>query len=221
MKSWKVLCSLVAISALLTVTAHAMTLPCQAGCGLQKKACLQSARTTKLSCNMDCRTNSSPVSLGACKRACTTTFRGSTATCRTDLQNCVSGCQGGSAGGAFTGSTGGTGSVCAGDCGQALGTCAQGVVTGAKACVNGCRTASDRLSCVEGCASAARSGAEQCASDFTSCLGQCGLPPNTTTTQPPVPSCVEAAAPVCGGSCPDSRQTCTAVGGNRCACVAG
>ena len=172
MKSWKLVCSLVGVSALLTVTSYAANQPCQAGCGLQNKACIQTARTTKLSCKMDCRTNSSPGDLGTCMRGCTSTFRTAIASCRAGLQTCISGCQGGSADGAFTGSpTGGT--ACAGNCGEGLGTCAQGVVTTAKACVQGCRGTSDPLSCLQGCASAAQSGGQACAASFQACITAC------------------------------------------------
>ena len=171
MKSWKLVCNLVALSALLTMPAHAATQPCQAGCGLQMKACVQTARTTKLSCKMDCRTNSSPTDLGACMRGCTTTFRSAKDTCRAGLQTCISGCQGGSADGAFTGSP--TDTACADDCGQALGTCAQGVVTTAKACARDCRGTSDPRSCLQACASAAQSGGEACGASFQTCLAAC------------------------------------------------
>ena len=118
---------------------------------MQMKACVQTARTTKLACKIDCRTNSSPTDLGACMRGCTTTFRSAKDTCRSDLQTCISGCQGGSADGAFTGAPS---DACAGDCGEALSTCAQDVITGAKVCAQDCRAASDRLSCLQDCAAA-------------------------------------------------------------------
>ena len=40
----------------LASTAGAQT--CPAACGQQKRACLQTARTVKLACKLDCRTNS-------------------------------------------------------------------------------------------------------------------------------------------------------------------
>jgi len=145
---------------------------CQAGCGLQKKACIQTARVTSLACKMDCRTNSSPTDLGTCMRGCTTTFRSAKDTCRSDHQSCISGCQGGSADGAFTGGSP-PDTACAGNCGDELGTCAQGVVTTAKACVQGCRGISDPLSCLQGCAAAAEAGGEACATAFQACITGC------------------------------------------------
>ena len=50
-------------------------LPCPAGCGGQKNACVQAARVAKLSCKQDCRTNADPTTLGACMRTCSGTFR--------------------------------------------------------------------------------------------------------------------------------------------------
>jgi len=147
---------------------------CQAGCGLQKKACLQTARVTSLACKMDCRTNSSPTDLGMCMRGCTTTFRSAKDTCRSALRTCIAGCQGGSADGAFTGSPANT--ACAGNCGEDLGTCAQEVVTAAKACAQGCRGTSDPRTCLQGCASAAQGGGEACASSFQACITACSPP---------------------------------------------
>jgi hypothetical protein len=182
---------------------------CQAGCGLQMKACVQTARTTMLACKVDCRTNAAPGDLGVCMRSCTSALRSAKTVCRGDLASCLGSCS--SVAGAFVSSTT---SDCAGGCGQSLGACAQGVVTDARACVKGCSSAADRLACLQGCASAAQSGAETCASDFSSCLSGCGAPPST-------PSCDSAEAPTCGGTCPAPNQTCTAVALGQCGCVGG
>jgi hypothetical protein len=158
---------------------------CPSACGLQAKACLQTARVTKLACKMDCRTNTPATGLGACMRACTDTFRSSKDACRGGLGDCVGSCTPPSP--ALAG--------CVGACGQALAECARGVVSDAKACVQGCRTAPDRLACLQGCADAARQGAGTCATGFAACLTACGVTP------PPTPCLL--SGPACGGGCPD------------------
>src|SRR5262245_28928836 len=90
--------ALVGIVALAS-TAGAQT--CPSACGQQKVACLQTARTAKLACKLDCRTNTPPTALGACMRACMTTFRDAKDVCRSEHQACISACHGGSPSGAF------------------------------------------------------------------------------------------------------------------------
>jgi hypothetical protein len=167
MKLWKPLCGLAGLGALFALTVHAANQPCTAGCGLQNRNCLQTARVTKLACKADCRANANPGDLGACSRACTDAFRTAKDTCRTDHRGCVSACQSGSPDGAFTGD------ACAGDCGQTLASCAQTVISAGRVCVQECRTASDRLSCLQNCAATAHAGGAQCGSDFSSCLAGC------------------------------------------------
>jgi hypothetical protein len=165
------------------VPAWASDQPCGAGCGLQMKACVKTARVGMLSCKMNCRTGSDPNGLGSCIRTCKTTFRSHQGDCRTGVQGCIGSCDPNAP----------SGSSCVGECGQGLGTCAQGVVSQAKTCLQGCRTASDRLSCLQGCASQAQQGAAGCATGFASCLSSCGV-----TAIP----CL-LSGPACGGSCPD------------------
>lgn len=168
----------------LAATASAQT--CPAGCGVQKKACLQTARMTKLACKLDCRTNSPPTGLGACMRACTDTFRAAKGTCNADHSSCLGMCSPPTP----------PPSGCLETCGQDLATCARGVVAAARACVSGCRTAPDRLACLQGCAAAAQAGAAMCAADFATCVTGCGVPP-------PPPTCgFDPTQGVCAGDCP-------------------
>src|SRR5215471_18287674 len=78
-------CSVLAIAAVLAVTARANTQPCGAGCGLQMRACVKAARTGMLSCKMGCRMNSDPNGVGACMRGCQRTFRSNQGICRGNL----------------------------------------------------------------------------------------------------------------------------------------
>jgi hypothetical protein len=158
---------------------------CPSGCGLQVKACLQTARVAKLACKMDCRTNTPATGLGACMRACTGTFRSGKDTCRSTLADCIGSCTPPSP----------PPSDCVGGCGAALAVCARDVVAQARACVQGCRTTADRLACLRGCAGAAHQGGEMCAGDFSLCLQGCGVPPP--------PRLCGLSGPACDGACPD------------------
>jgi hypothetical protein len=146
-------------------------LPCPAGCGGQKNACLQTARVSKLSCKQDCRTNADHTALGTCMHGCSGTFRSAKTTCQADLVSCIGACNPPS-------HPGPPPSNCLGTCGQDLAQCAQGVVTEARTCVAGCRSASDHLACLQACGAAAKQGAATCASDFETCRGGCPSSPS-------------------------------------------
>jgi hypothetical protein len=142
--------------------------PCPAGCGLQKRACLQTDRLAKLACKQDCRANAEPTALGTCMRACSTASRSNKTGCQSDHTTCLDGCT----------PPHGPPSSCLGSCGQALAACTQGVVAAARSCVAGCRTASDHLGCLKGCVAAAKQGGAACASDFQTCREDCASSPS-------------------------------------------
>jgi hypothetical protein len=145
------------------------TAACVVACNMEKKGCISTARVAALACKQDCRQNAAQGQLGACMQACMTTFRSSKDTCRSDQRTCIGGCVPPTAGGGdLTAAT-----SCFGTCGADLAECVQGVVTTARTCVGDCRTASDRLTCLEGCATGAQTGAETCASDFQTCGSSC------------------------------------------------
>ena len=177
-RSKQLLSTLAGLGAMLALTAHAATPPCPAGCGSQTLACLKTARTARLGCRTDCRTNSAPGDVGSCIGGCAATFRSAHATCRTGQRSCVQACNPSSP------SPGDPSAAsCRGACGENLGTCARGVAAALKVCVTGCAPGSERQSCIAGCLSSARSGAATCASDFDTCTSNCAGP--TTTTTPP------------------------------------
>jgi hypothetical protein len=140
-------------------------LPCPAGCGSQKQACLQTARVSKLTCKQDCRTNADPTALGTCMRACSGSFRTAKTTCQADHVSCLGTCN--------PPPHPGPPSSCLGTCGQDLATCAKGVVAQARTCVAGCRNASDHVACLKDCAAVAKQGAATCASDRQTCRDNC------------------------------------------------
>jgi hypothetical protein len=150
---------------LLSGTAVAQT--CQRGCGLQMKACIQTGRTTKLECKVDCRTNSASADVGSCIHGCVDTFRGTKDGCRSAVPDCVAACEP---------PPGGGGGGCLDLCGQDLGDCARNVATEAKACVRDCSAAPNRRSCLQDCAATAEGAAEICASNFASCRADCASP---------------------------------------------
>lgn len=156
----------VSISGTFLLTGDAAAQTCQSGCGLQKKACVQSARTVKLACKLDCRTNSAPVDLGACMDGCVDKFRSSKDSCHAALSGCLGTCEA---------PPDGSGE-CVDGCGQDLAACAQGVVTEARTCVKDCKAVPDHLSCLAACGATAEAGAEICAANFSSCEGDCGSP---------------------------------------------
>jgi hypothetical protein len=141
------------------------TAACVVGCNMQKKGCIQMARGTALACKLNCRQTVAPTQLGSCMQGCMSTFQSSILTCRTNQKTCIAGC--------VPAMAGGGGSSCAGTCGMDLGGCAQGVASGLKTCMTGCRTATDRLTCVQGCLSTAQSGSGMCAMDAATCNAGC------------------------------------------------
>jgi hypothetical protein len=168
MKSLRVVGLLVAAGLFAFVGTARAAQPCPAGCGMQKKACLQTARVAKLACRLDCRATAAPANLGACVRGCADQFRAAKNTCAADHTDCLGSCPPpppGSCTGAFLDS-----------CGQDLATCARSVVATAKTCVQGCGTAPDRLACLRGCAAAAQHDANTCAANFAACVGTCACP---------------------------------------------
>lgn len=90
-----------ALVGILAFASTAVAQTCPAACGQQKRACLETARTAKLACKLDCRTNTPPTELGTCMRGCMVTFRAAKDVCRADHHACVSACFAGSPSGAF------------------------------------------------------------------------------------------------------------------------
>jgi len=216
----KLLCTLTGLGAMLALTAHAVTPPCPAGCGAQTVTCLKTARMSRATCRAGCRANATSTDLGSCIRGCTDTFRSDQTTCRNDEANCVQACSppSPSSGDPSTAN-------CPGTCGEDLGTCAHNVAAALKTCVTGCAPGSGRQSCIAGCLSTAQSGAATCASDFTTCVANCGgttttttSPTATTTTMPGPPACGDPTDQACGGTCPTHGDVCRDVS-RTCTCV--
>ena len=158
------------LGALLVLGSTAAAQTCPAGCGLQKRACLKTARTIKLACKLECRSSADPnADLGTCMRSCVGTFREAKDVCRSDHRTCIGTC-------VPSGPPAPDG--CRGGCGMDLATCARGVVEDGRVCLAGCRTAPDRRACVAGCAALAEEGATTCAANFQSCITGCGASPS-------------------------------------------
>jgi len=171
MKRLGALLVVVSLGAILTLHGSASAAqPCPAGCGAQKKACVQTARVAKSTCKQDCRANADPTALGTCMQGCSGTFRSAKTSCQADLVSCLGTCN--------PPSPPGPPNSCLGTCGTDLATCAQGVTTQLKTCVTGCRSASDHLACLQGCGAAAKQGAATCASDFQACQAGCSSSPS-------------------------------------------
>src|SRR5262249_19253984 len=140
------------------IAATAAAQECPSACGLQKRACLQGARATKLGCKISCRAHRGAV--GACMRVCMATFRSDKQTCGGDHDGCMTACRPGGPP---------AGSMCRMMCGHDFGDCTQAVLADARACVHACPNGRDRRPCVEDCASTARTGAAACAAAFRDC----------------------------------------------------
>src|SRR5262245_51997503 len=156
----------VSLGAVLAVAAPAAARNCRAGCGLQQKACRQTARVAALACKQDCRATVPAASLEACKRDCIDQFRSAADVCNSTHDDCLGSCPPlpppGSCTGAFLDS-----------CGRDLAECAQGVGATIRTCVRGCRPASDRPGCLRGCVVAAQHDSATCAATFAACVGAC------------------------------------------------
>jgi hypothetical protein len=174
MKKFGAMLVVASLGAILALHGRASAaLPCPAGCGGQKKACVQTARVAKLTCKQDCQTTADPTALGACVKACSGTFRSAKTSCQADLVSCLGTCNPPSPPGPPP-----PPNSCLGTCGTDLATCAQGVVTQLRSCVTGCRSASDHLACLQACGAAAKQGAATCASDFQACQASCPRSPS-------------------------------------------
>jgi hypothetical protein len=93
---------------------------------------------------------------------------------------------------------------------------------GMPACVQGCEKGRDRRACVHECLDTAKGGNAQCHAEHDDCLAGCGgVTTTTSTTIPPPPPCGDAAAPTCGGGCPEVTQSCVEIDIGVCGCIGG
>jgi hypothetical protein len=167
---------------------------CPIGCGMQTRACVQTARVRKLACKHACRGSAPSAGLGACMRSCRDGFRSAKDACGGDHAICVDICPPPPPPSSCVGAILDT-------CGQQLAACAKTVVMRAKACIQGCGPGTQRPTCLERCAEAAETGAGQCAADFAACISRC-RPPMTTTTTLPRTCGLDPAVGSCAGECP-------------------
>jgi len=152
---------------LLGFQSSALAASCPATCGMQKRACQQVARVTKLACKQDCRTGSEPTALGACMRGCASGYRAAGGGCRSEHASCQEIC------------TPPAGlDQCVGGCARDLARCVQGVSTDARGCLADCRTGADPRGCGAECAPAMQTGSAACRSDFDACKAACGGSPS-------------------------------------------
>lgn len=168
MKSLRVVGVFVA-AATLVVASVVSAQPCPAGCGMQRKACLQAGRVAKLACKRGCRATAGPANLGSCMRGCADQWRAAKDGCASDHADCMGLCPPAPPPGSCTGAF-------LDGCGGDLGDCARNVVTSAKTCLQGCGATRDPLACLQACAAAAQQGAETCAANFATCVAKCACP---------------------------------------------
>ena len=159
--------AVMAVSLALAVAAAAQE--CPSACGLQKRACVQGARATKLGCKMDCRANAPHRGVGACMRACMTSFRSDKDACGSDHAGCMTECRPGGPP---------AGAMCRMMCGHDFATCTQAAIADARTCMHGCPNGRERRPCVDDCGSTARDAAAACADTFDECTSACGGSPS-------------------------------------------
>jgi hypothetical protein len=142
---------------------------CPSACGLQKRACIQGARTHKLACKMDCRSTGDRTGLGECVRGCMATFRLDKVGCNADRGSCVESC-----------GPGGPPAppICRMMCGHDFVTCAQGAMADVRGCAHACPTGRDHHECAGACTASARDAASACAAAFRTCAAGCGGSPS-------------------------------------------
>jgi len=182
---------------------------CAAGCVGDWRTCLHGGGDAKVVCRAECKAYTGRAR-GGCFRQCRVAFRAGRAACRNDALACLSGCDDPAAPG-----TPGErpDPACPGRCGAAQGQCLGGASATIPQCLGACPKGRDRKECVEGCVSTAKGEAASCKADHDTCLAGCG-----GVTPPP---CAEAAAPACGGTCPEAALTCAEIEPGICGCVGG
>lgn len=180
--------ALLSIAAVFAVSAGHFVSPasaqdCKIGCNKQRAAGFTAARQTAKACRQQCRASTSGADLRSCVRTCVQAFHTARADGRSQHTSCQATCK-------LPIPVDGS---CLASCGRDLASCALPIIDAAKPCLQGCLTAADPLACVNGCAAAARDGAEACAATFTDCVGTCV--PQPTPTPSPAPG-----GPVCNAS---------------------
>ena len=74
MNKLKAIIFVLSLGAIVTLQSSAGAQPCPAGCGVQKRSCVQTQRAGRLVCKRDCRANTEPTVLGACVSGCSSTY---------------------------------------------------------------------------------------------------------------------------------------------------
>ena len=139
---------------------------CAVGCRAQSRMCVQTGKVAWLACVQDCRENADPSAVSDCKRGCAQTFSATRSACTTDAKSCKASCA----------PAPDLDETCLGSCGIELVSCLGPALQAARACVTDCKTAPDRLTCLQSCLAAAQADDAACGDDFTTCLGAC-VPP--------------------------------------------
>ena len=121
MKTLGTIVSVLSLGVIVALQGSAAALPCSAGCGQEKNACVQTARVARSACKQDCRANAEPTALGACMIGCSATYRSAKTDCQADHVSCQGACKPPAHPGPPS-----PPSNCLGTCGQDLATCTKG-----------------------------------------------------------------------------------------------
>jgi hypothetical protein len=151
---------LVVLGLTLVAGAQAADAGCAPVCGMQKTACLGSARLERLSCKASCRQLATPEERVPCARNCVSTFRTAKGTCRSDHTVCRTNCP--------------PEGSCLGQCGQMFGQCAREATRLASQCRVICsRIPLEHERCMSACAMANQLGMSLCRTGFMACRDTC------------------------------------------------
>jgi hypothetical protein len=151
---------LVVIGLALVASVRSADAGCGPVCGVQKAACMESARGQRLACKASCRQLATPPERVACARNCVSTFRTAKSTCRTDHTTCRTNCP--------------PEGSCLGQCGQVLGQCAREVAHLVSECRSLCsRVPFDRGRCLSACSMAKQMGMSLCQTALMACSDAC------------------------------------------------
>ena len=173
MKKLGTIVSVLSLGVIVALQGSAGALPCSAGCGQEKNACVQTARVARSACKQDCRANAAPTALGACMIGCSATYRSAKTDCQADHVSCQGACKPPAHPGPPS-----PPSNCLGTCGQDLATCTKDLVAQRKSCAAACDAPSERGACLTACVAAAKQQAESCRSDFDACRDACSASPS-------------------------------------------
>jgi hypothetical protein len=138
---------------------------CAVGCRAQLRMRFETALVASTVCRLDCR-DSDPSTARDCSSGCRGALRDARQTYRIDANGCRDSCAPASD----------LDESCLEGCATQLQSCAGPVRMTAVSCARACKTAPDRLSCLQACLATAQADDTACGDAFDTCLTDCAPP---------------------------------------------